>query len=686
MAIKFNLVLLLALITTVSFSQNMQEGFTYLENGDYAQAEVFFFNILKDYSNNKTAQICYGRAVGLHNNPEKAETLFIKLLNNFPDDFEVKLNYGETLLWNKKFEQAKAYFKTLISEDSKSFPALLSYANTLSNLKEYQSALVYIDKALTISPRNPNALISKKYIYLGYAYQKQQLQDYNEAEALLKENLKIFNDDTDTLINLANLYLITNKLDEAKNIYNLLAKNPENLLSALNGLALITHLKGSEKKALKLSEQAFLSMGADTKPNIIQPTTERYIQALIWNKQYKKANNLIVNLLENKPDENWLLALRATLNIYKSDFKKSITDYNKILTSDSTSFDGNLGKANAKKALGLFKQAYQAAENTLKYHTNQKDATNFIKELNLNFTPFFETKTSYSFDNGNNEAVSFQNEIQFPVSLKFNVLANYNLRTTNNSVSKHKATSNDALLGFSYQLFSNITAKLKLGITSAKAENNNYSQFLTDALLSIKPFKLQTLEIGFKRELQSFNADLLDQQLVMNNFYTNYNLSTNFNLGWFTQYFYTWQNDNNSRNLLFTSLYYSILSKPSLKAGFNYQYIAFKNQVPTIYFSPKKFNAAEAFINLIKDEVVTKPKEWFYELTAATGLQYIENNSSQNTYRIQGKLGYKFTNRCLTNLFATRSNIASATASGFTYTEFGVRLKWYLFEKPIFKI
>ncbi|WP_372938646.1 tetratricopeptide repeat protein, partial [Seonamhaeicola sp.] len=544
---------------------------------------------------------------------------------------------------------------------------------------------VYVNKALNVSPENPNALTSKKYMYLGYAYQKQQAQNYKEAETLLKENLKLFKNDKDTLLNLANLYLIANQLEDAENTYNILAENPENKGLALNGLALVAHLNGKEKEALQLSEQAYKSLNSNTKTEDIQPTTERYIQALIWNKKFKTAEQLIDKLMETKPNENWLLALRATLNIYKSDFKKSVFDYKQILINDSTSFDGNLGNANALKALGMYDSAYTSAENTLKYYNNQKDATNFIKDLNTSFTPFWESKASYSFDNGDNEAFSFKNAVEFPLTTKFKILGNYNYRTTNNTLTSNKATSNDASLGLAYQLLPNLIFKGSLGISNAKAETEDYTQILADVSFNIKPFKLQVLDVGYKREIQSFNADLLDRQIVMNNLYANYNISTNFNLGWFTQYFYTWQNDDNKRNLLFTSLYYNILPKPALKAGLNYQYITFKNQVPSIYFSPERFNAGEIFINVIKNEVVTKPKEWFYELTAATGLQYIEDDSSQSTYRIQGKLGYKFSNRALLNIFGTRSNIASATAAGFTYTEVGVRFKWYLFDAPLFR-
>ncbi|MFI1773301.1 tetratricopeptide repeat protein [Thalassobellus citreus] len=685
MSIKNHVILLVFFISTLVYSQNMQEGFTYLETGNYQKAESFFTTILKDYPNNKTAKLCYGRAVGLLGNSDQAVYIFTDLLATYPNDFEIKLNYAESLLWNKNYNNAKSFYENLIKEDDKSFPALLGYANTLSNLKIYDEALIYVNKALDVLPGNSNALTSKKYIYLGYAYQNQQAQNYDEAETLLKENLTLFNNDNDTLLNLANLYLIAGEFDKAESTYNTIAENPENKITALNGLSLVKHLKGQEKEALKISEEAYNTISNIDDATLIQQTKERYIQALIWNKSYKKAETLIDAIIKETPNENWILALRATLNIYKSDFKKSVADYNRILENDSTSFDGNLGKANALKALGYYDDAYQSANNTLSFYENQKDATNFIKNLNATFTPSLETKASYSFDNGDNEAYAFQSRLEFPTSTKFKWLASYAYRTTSNNITNSKANSNQALFGLGYQLLPNVTFKGSVGVISAKVNTDDYTQLLTDVSFNIKPFKLQTLDIGYKREIQSFNADLLDREIVMNNYYANYNLSTNFNLGWFTQYYYTSQNDANNRNLLFTSLYYNILSKPSLKAGFNYQYITFKNQVPTIYFSPEKFNAVEVFINLIKDEAITKPNEWFYELTAATGLQYIENDSKQSTYRIQGKLGYKFTDRALLNIYGTKSNIASATAAGFTFTEIGLRFKWVLFDKPVFR-
>ena len=680
MKIKSYFLLFFIYSSLLVFSQDMQEGFTYLETGEYQQAETFFQIILKEHPDNKTARLCYGRAIGLNGNTEQANTLFTNLLADYPSDFEVKLNYGESLLWNNNFPEAKTYFKGLVAEDPKSFPALLSYANTLSNLKEYEGALLYVNKALAVLPGNPNALNSKKYMYLGYAYQKQQAQQYDEAEVLLKENLTLFNNDKDTLLNLANLYLISDQLDKARDTYNLLAENPDNTITALNGLALVSHLNGNEKDALSISNQAFESLDGDTNPKLVQSTTERQIQALIWNKKYKTANTLIANLIVTKPNENWILTLRATLNTYKGDFKKSLKDYNAILVNDNNSFDGNLGKANAQKASGLYNDAYNAANKTLNIFKNQKDAVNFINILDKQFTPYVETLTAYSFDNGNNEAITSTINVTVPLSTKFHVNGVYSYRDSKNTVTNNEAQANNVLLGVAYLLHPKVGVRTHLGITDIKAKTTNYTQFLTDIVFNIKPYKLQTLDVGFKREWQDFNADLLSREIVQNTVYANYNVNTNFNLGWYTQYNYTWQNDNNQKHLLFTSLYYNLFDKPLLKTGLNYQYITFKDQVPTIYFSPEKFNVVEVFVDLVKNQ----NGKWFYNLNLATGLQFIEDQEKQSTYRFQGKLGYNISNRFTANLYGLHSNIASATAAGFIFTEVGFRLKWDLFKKPLF--
>jgi predicted Zn-dependent protease len=678
MKFNFKLVILFILYSSICLSQNMKEGFTYLETGKYKKAEIFFKNILVEYPTNKTAKLCFGRAIGLNGNSKESVEIFTDLLKIYPEDFEIKLNYAESLLWNKNYTKAKGYYQNLVKESPKSFPAILGYANTLSNLKIYDQALEFVNKALLISPGNLNALTSKKYIYLGYANQYVQKREYTTSIKLLNENLLLFENDTETLLNLANVYLISNDFSKAKAIYITIGESSENKLASLNGLALVSHLNGKEKEALKISSKAMNSINSKTSKRLTQQTKERYTQALIWNRKYKEANGLIQKINKEFPNENWALLLRATLNIYKSNFKESLADYNRVIKNDSTSFDGNLGKANALKASKLYNEAYKAGNKALVHHNNQKDIVGFLKNLNTDFTPFVETKSIYSIDNGNNQAISFYTGIEFPFSTRLKLNANFTSRNTKNTLSNIEATAKSFSGGLTYQLYPKFSFKGNIGVTTTK----DFSQLSADIKLLIKPSNLQDLTIGYNREIQNFNADLLNREIVQNNFYANYSLNTNFNLGWYTQYYYTTQNDNNIRNLLFTSLYYNILNKPLLKGGINYQHITFKDQVPTVYFSPEKFNAVEVFIDLFKDKGL---ENWFYLLNAATGYQFIEDDDRQNIYRVQGKLGYKVSDRCITNLYINHSNIASAIASGFKYTEIGFELKWYFTKKPIFR-
>jgi tetratricopeptide (TPR) repeat protein len=677
----------LVFISIFSFTlqaQDMNVGFSHLEKGEFAKAELFFKDILKFYPKNKTARLCYARAIGLNNQAPAALENFIQLKSEYPGDLEIELNYAESLLWNKKFDEAKVFYSELVQKNPTNFVAHLGFANTLSNLKEYPTALANVNKALELSPANPGALVSRKYIKLGYGYQYVNEKKYAEAEAFYDEILVDFPLDKETLMNKANMYLITKDIVKGNAVYQLLSKDHPVL--ALNGLSLLAHIDNKEKEALKLATESLSLSQSITDENLKKQTQERYVQALIWNKKYKEAKIYIEELLLKYPNENWVLSLAATLDIYKSNFPESITYYKNILENDTKSFDGNLGIANAYKASGETSMAYQAALTTLSIFNNQGDALQFIKKMKEDFTPFIEEKLSYSFDNGNNTALASRTAITLPLSTKWTVNATYQYRKTDNTVTLINAISHDYLLGASYQFHPKISYSFEAGVNSASSINTSYNQLLLHTYFKMKPMKLQDLEVGYKREMQNFNTDLIIKQIATNNYYLNYNLSTNFNFGWFTQYFFTSQTDNNNRNLLFTSFYYNFLSKPVLKGGLNYQYIAFKDRVPTDYFSPKKFNAVELFLEVLKDEKIIESKSWFYNANLATGYQFIEDNTKQWTYRIQGKLGYKFSDRLLSNIYVTRSNIASTTASGFTFNEFGLRVKWNLTREPLFTL
>ncbi len=677
----------LIIITFFSFSillaqSKMQEGFSLLEKGDFEEAEVFFAEYLKTDSENKTALLCYGRAVGLSGEPVKATGLFAELLETYPTDFEVAINYNESFLWAKKYEEAKPLYAKMVEDYPTKFAAVLGYANTLSNLKEFEEALKLVEKALELEPDNASAKISRKYMRLGLASTFVNKQNYASGEKWLKEIFVDFPDDKDALLNLSNLYLITKQVDSAKVMYKRYASSPKDSITALNGIALAEHIGENDKQALLVVKSSKAKVLQFDDFELTERTYERYIQALIWNRKFISAKRQIDSLEQVHKNRNWIHALKATLGLYIGESKNSIASYDAILANDSTSFDGNLGKANAMFAADRIIPAYQSASNTLKFYKNQKDALGFIEKLDLIYTPFVEEHVAYTFDNGNNVAFSTNTTVNLPLSTKFRTTVSYQFRTTENTVTLNKANSRVLLAGLEYKLFPKTNFKGVFGINNSRFMTEAYTQPVLDLKLQTQPFKLQNLDLGYQREVQSFNAELIEREIVLNHFGLNYNLGTNFNLGWYTQLMHTQQSDENVRNLLFTSLYYNLLRKPALKVGINYQYVAFKDQVPTIYFSPEIYQAVEFFADL-RGQFSDKTS---YMISAATGLQQVEEDPQTAIFRAETSIQHQHSKRLSFQAYGKYSNIASATAAGFEFTEVGVKVKWLFAKMPLFSI
>ncbi len=664
----------------LSQADDMTKGFKLLEKGDFELAESFFKAYLVEYPDNKTAKLCYGRAVGLSGEPEKANSMFKSLLVDYPGDFEIQINYNESFLWDKKFIEAEPLYKELVLENPENFGAVLGYANTLSNLKKYSKALEMVNRAIALQPENESAKVSRKYMKLGYANSYVNNQEYQKGINYLNEIFEDFPEDKDALLNLANVYLIIKDTEKAKDTYIRLATSPKDSITALNGIALAEHIGENDKEALRVAIQAKEKVNTIDDTKLKEQTYDRYVQALIWNNKYGKAKEEITVLEELYPEKNWFAALKATRGMYTADFKTSLANYDAILARDSASFDGNLGKANALFASDKIIPAYEAAFQTLKIFDKQKDAQGFIEKLNIQFTPSVEEHIAYTFDNGNNVAYSSNTSFNVPITTRLLTTLSYQYRNTENSVTLNKAQSHVLLGGISYKLMPKTNLKAIIGINNSSFTDVSYTQPVFDIKLQTQPFRLQSLDLGYQREVQSFNAELIEREIVMNHFGLNYNLGTNFKLGWYTQLMHTRQTDDNIRNLLFTSLYYNVFKKPAFKVGLNFQYITFKDQLPTIYFSPETYQAFELFGDL-RGKFSDKTT---YMLSAASGLQKVEEDDQTVIFRAEVGVKHQFNKRWNAEIYGKYSNIASATAAGFEFTEIGLKVKWLFLKEPFY--
>lgn len=184
-SVKQYLVVLLLLRVGLMFGQDpMVDGYAMLDAAEYDKAAVFFEDFLK--SENKTARICYARALGLGGEKEKALDLFIGLNADYSDDFEVLLNLGEAYLWNNQANAAIGIYNSLLSKDSLNFVANLGYANAHASLEKNDVALEYIEKAILLNPKDKGAHKSKKYIMIAKAYSLYKNGNYDASEEWLR--------------------------------------------------------------------------------------------------------------------------------------------------------------------------------------------------------------------------------------------------------------------------------------------------------------------------------------------------------------------------------------------------------------------------------------------------------------------------------------------------------------------
>ena len=161
---------------------------------------------------------------------------------------------------------------------------------------------------------------------------------------------------------LANVFVSQKKYGLAQETYTTLTDT----LTSRVGMSLVAHLQKDDKQALVYAAESLAFAKADTAQIIT--ANERYIQALIWNGKYRQSREAIAALEDSYPENQRVAALKATLGMYTGTFRKSIAAYKAILEKDSTSFDGNLGIANAYRAQGNLDKASGFAKKTLTFY------------------------------------------------------------------------------------------------------------------------------------------------------------------------------------------------------------------------------------------------------------------------------------------------------------------------------
>jgi tetratricopeptide (TPR) repeat protein len=658
------------------FSQSpLTPGFQMLENGKFDEAVGFFQNYLKTDSSNPTALLCYGRGLGLTGRADKALEIFYSLRQASPGSFEVDINIAEAFMWSKDFTTAKNNYHALLQRDSSSFSANLGLANAYSELQKYDSALVFVQKALILQPTNGNAQVSRKFMRLGKSSQLVGKGNFKEALKYLSAILEEAPTDVDGLQNIANLYAIMGEYNLALAKYESLLSVPSKRVDGAIGISQVKFQQKKAKEALNWAQKAH-SM-ADSLEYV--KTKIAVINALGWNKDFKGANLEISKLEASHPSSKEdILAAQGRIGIWSKSFKKGAQAYMDLMKISAKSFEGNLGYADAHHAMGLDNKSFEYVRKTLQYYPGQLDASGFLDRLYAGHDPTLINNLFFSQDNGRNASRNIYTRLNIdPGPLTKTFVAFYQRDVFNISNKENNTVVNSFSTGISHRQ----NEIVKYGVSAGMIQGSNLKRFMAELNSEWKLGKYHSAELNYKEEIQTFNAELISQNLKQQNLNLNYNLFLPSKIGLYSQIIHTRMSDDNSRSLIFSSLYYLLTDSPIIKMGFNYGGFGFKRQVPQVYFSPDRFRSYEVF-TASENTNNTKAKI-FYQSTIGFGFQQISKEKLQQIYRFDVKVGTKFLKSGLAMVYFMRSNSAASSVQGFTYNEWGLNLK-YIIRKHTF--
>jgi len=653
----------------------MQEGYTMLETGQYPEAESYFKNVLETYPSNKTAQICYARALGLGDQKEKALAEFQHLQQHYPGDFEILLNLAEAFMWNERFAEAAQVYTELLEIDPNHFVVNLGYANANAGLKNNHTALEYIDKSLEIQPKNANAEVSKKYILLAISSEYRNKLSYDTSMMHLDTILANNPDDREALLNKAVNYLWMDKPFKANKVYNDLYEKKIEPMESTIGLSYTSVLLHKRQRAREYAEMAML-IAENPKVSLkdkLRASTSM-VNALGFSRKYAAAHDLIDTLMtkygEDVPE---LILARGRMHVWDNETAKGLTYYNFLDSTYAPSFEVKMGLAEAMRGEKRYKDAVNYIDEALKIIPNQPDALWLRERIKDEYRPKLTLDYMQARDIGQNISHVSQAKFEIGDNGRFRSFIHYTHRRLEQVTREDFAIQTGIGIGTKFQAFKQLSFSAQMIPTKSidKDRSSIRNDILLDVGLQYDITKSQTAGYNFVQEAHNYNANLLRSGIVMSHHKVFYHIRTPFKIGLYTQFISTTQTDDNLRNLLFASLYYNLNEIPYIKFGINYNVMTHKDQYPSLYFSPDYFNGIEGFFNI--NNLERKKDKIMYDVTVALGTQSTRETDPEATRRLDLKLGYRFKENGHLMLYYKNSNASQSTVTGFRYEAYGVQ-------------
>ena len=640
----------------------MSPGFALLENGEYKKAEHFFSNLLEENPSDKTANICFGRAVGLAGDPNKALDIFQTAEKLFPKDFELSLNIAEAYLWNQDPQSSLSLYTELIERDPQNFTACQGMANSHFKIGNYKEALVYVNKALLIDSTSESGRASKKYILLALADNLGKEQQFYSAISYLDNLLIEYPNDEQALINKGILLIQVESYKKAQDVLKQCIENHQESFEANIIMSHLSMLMHKDKAAIDYADSALSLVSKENKSSYLRAAIQK-INALGAAKSFKQASkNLEVLKLEFGEELSLNLAA-ARLKVWDHNATDGLALYEAI---PEAGYELYMGRAEAYIAMHKYSSAIEMIDSALLLRPESLDARKLKNQVIQSRKPSLVIDGNQSMDKGSNEANEIGVQLNVPVGDKHNFHLRTGLRSTKNPLLENEADQISIFVGDKINLGPRLNFGLNMGtILYENSEAISTVSYIGRLDLRYRIAKNHFTTLSYNRRSLTYSSDLIKSGVVDNKVSMEYQFTKAKLPGFYAASSKSFFSDGNENINLFSSLYYEIKAFPLIKLGINASYLSFKEDRSSLYFSPEAYSMGEVFVHVGNN--YDQKKKLFYAAMFAYGLQKINDKAMENTTRLDLQLGYRLTSKLQLIVSYYTNTAATSTNKGYSF-------------------
>jgi Tfp pilus assembly protein PilF len=203
--------------------------------------------------------------------------------------------------------------------------------------------------------------------------------------------------------------------------------------------------------------------------------------------------------------------------------------------------------------------------------------------------------------------------------------------------------------------------------------SNGFTGITGKQTINYQPNDRRMAGLQYSTEILNFTASLLKKNIRSNNIGYVTHLMLSGKTGFYSQGSLGVLSDNNKNLQFFGSLYHVFKTEPLLKTGINFSALHYADSSIKNYFAPNRYLSTEIFT----DYSAAMPgfTKLRLQLQAGAGMQQIEKQQWQSSYRVQCELALRLTHFESSLKYQT-SNVAASTGTGYQFDWITARVAW----------